>query len=129
MIGSSAGIAVSVEPPLAREAQTVRASVCWDGDCVDARSALTPGQSAVDDGCDGDGPDASCSAVMTPDGTMQGFVEVAELPLEEVDVTTVVQRRDGTELRRDVARVTPEATYPNGRECGRGGNQGRLTIP
>ncbi|TNC43276.1 hypothetical protein [Mumia zhuanghuii] len=129
MIGSSAGIAVSVEPPLAREANAVWTSVCWDGSCVETLSALVPGQAAVDQGCDGAGPDSSCSAVMTPDGTMQGFVGVAALPLKEVEVTTVVQRRDGTELRRDVARVTPEPTYPNGKDCEPGGNQVRLTLP
>ncbi|MBW9210030.1 hypothetical protein KV100_10190 [Mumia sp. zg.B21] len=128
MIGSSAGIGVSVEPPLATQAVTVRTSVCWDGVCVDDQSALTPGRVAVDQGCDGDGPDSSCGAVMRSDGTMVSFVEVPELPLERVEVTTVVQRRDGTELRRDVARVTPQATYPNGRKCGRGGNQAELSI-
>lgn len=129
MIGSSAGIVVSVEPPLAREANAVRTSVCWDGSCVETLSALAPGQAAVDQGCDGVGPDSSCSAVMTPDGTMQGFVEVSALPLEEVEVTTVVQRRDGTDLRRDVARVTPQATYPNGKGCDPGGNQARVSLP
>ncbi|QMW66511.1 hypothetical protein H4N58_00505 [Mumia sp. ZJ1417] len=129
MIASSAGIAVVVEPPLAAGAVAVRARVCWVGECVDAESPLTPGQTAVDEGCDGDDPDSVCSAVMTSDGTMQGFVEAPALPAEEVEVTAVVTRANGSEAHRAATRVTAEPTYPNGKHCDPGGNQARVTLP
>ncbi|KAA1424931.1 hypothetical protein FE697_003250 [Mumia zhuanghuii] len=128
MIGAPAGINVTVEPPLASGADTVRVRVCWDGSCVDRESALLPGQQTVDEGCGGDDPDDTCSASATPDGTMQGFVDVADLPTQEVEVTTTVLGR-GTEIHDAFARVVPEPTYPNGEDCDPGGNQASVTVP
>ncbi|WP_262851452.1 hypothetical protein [Mumia quercus] len=129
MIGSSPGVTVTVEPPLAAEATAVRLHVCWGGDCVVAESSLQPGQEAVDEGCDGDDADAVCSARATPDGTMRGFVAVETLPAQEVELNAVVLRRDGTEAHRADTRVTPAVTYPNGEHCDPGGIQTALTLP
>ncbi|MGH1564480.1 hypothetical protein [Mumia sp. DW29H23] len=129
MIGSSAGIGVTVEQPLAAQADTVRLETCWGEECVAAEAPLYPGTTVVDEGCDGDEPEAACSASSTPDGTMQGFVDVAELPADEVEVTAIVQHRDGTEAHRAVVRTTAAPTYPNGKHCDPGANQAQITLP
>ena len=79
-IGASPGVSVTVEKALATSLTGLALRVCWDGACKDYDVDLSPGSDTVDQGCDGNEPDAACSATAVPNGTLVGFVTVPALP-------------------------------------------------
>lgn len=126
-IGSASGVAVTVLAPYAKQVEGVRLEVCWSGRCTEGTVALTPGSDSVDQGCSGADPDDTCSATAVPNGTLVGFLPVPELPTGDVTVSgtvTVAERRVTlAKVRRSV-----ETTFPNGPQCGPGGNQLAVAI-
>ncbi len=57
-----------------------------------------------------------------------GFAVVRDLPRKPVHVTLVFKNQRGaTVLDRQVS-ITPQPTYPNGRNCSPGGPLARLTV-
>jgi hypothetical protein len=82
----------------------------------------------VPQGCTGDGPDAVCGASSSPDGGKRGFADVADLPESPVEVTVTLRDDEGGRLLRQKLDVTPHATYPNGRHCGKGAPQAGLVV-
>ena len=62
-----------------------------------------------------------------PNGPLVGFVELAGLPAGPITIGATLTV-DGRRVR--VAEVTriAETTYPNGPQCGAGGNQAAITI-
>jgi hypothetical protein len=126
-IGSVSGVAVTVLAPYAEQVDRVRLEVCWSGPCTEDSVELSPGSDTVDQGCSGSDPDDTCSATAVPNGTLVGFLPVPELPAAEVRVSgTVTVAGRAVELA-EVAR-TAETTYPNGPQCGPGGNQLAIAI-
>ena len=126
-IGSASGVTVRVLAPFADRVDGVRLEVCWSGPCTDATVELSPGSDTVDLGCSGPDPDDTCSATAVPNGTLVGFLSVPELPAGEVTVRgTVTVAGEPVEL----AAITRTAatTYPNGPQCGPGGNQLAVTV-
>ncbi|GGV03546.1 hypothetical protein GCM10010182_22020 [Actinomadura cremea] len=128
LIGAPAGIRVEVRPPEAARVASASLRVCWNGACETPRIELRGTSKSVPLGCDGDGPDAACGASASPDGGMAGFASVAELPKAPVDVELTLRDTAGDEMFRERLSVTPEATHPNGPDCGEGGAQAVLTM-
>ena len=127
-IGAPSGISVTVLAPYAAEVDALSLTVCWTGaDCVDGAVELAPGSDTVDQGCSGSAPDDACSATAVANGTLVGFLDVAELPARSVTIEGSVTV-DGEQ--RSLAEITKiaETTFPNGSSCPAGGNQLSLQL-
>lgn len=126
-IGSPSGIAVKVDRALAAEVTKIDLRVCWDRTCRDRDIDLSPGAEAHDQGCAGSDPESACSATMVPNGTKVGFAVVEDLPAATITVGAVITQ--AAHVRRLAAiDLSATATYPNGRDCGAGGNQAQITV-
>jgi hypothetical protein len=126
-IGSRSGVAVTVLAPYAAQVKGVRLEVCWSGPCAEDTVELSPGSDTVDQGCSGSDPDDTCSATAVPNGTLVGFLPVTELPAGEVTVRGTVTVAGRAVTLAEVTRRA-EASYPNGPQCGPGGNQLAVAI-
>jgi hypothetical protein len=126
-IGSPSGVGVTVLAPYAAQVEAVRLEVCWAGPCTEEAVELSPGADTVDQGCSGSDPDDTCSATAVPNGTLVGFLPVPGLPAGEVRVSGTVTVAGRAVALAEVAR-SARTTYPNGPQCGPGGNQLALTI-
>lgn len=124
-IGSSHGLAVTVAADVAPVRGLVL-SVCVDGACEDHAVELEPGTAAGSSSCTGSGPDDSCSAEVTPDGTQAGHVTL-ELPEGPLEIGGHY-RQGGETVELTTATVTAVASYPNGRGCGAEGTQAQVTL-
>jgi hypothetical protein len=126
-IAAPSGISVTVARNAASSITKLILTVCPGGRCRDHVVELTPGSDSVDAGCDGQGPDAACSATAVPNGTQVGFVEIADLPVGRVAVGATLTSKAGIR-RYDRIRVQVDETYPNGPSCPAGRNQGRISV-
>ena len=126
-IGSVSGVAVTVLAPYAEQVDRVRLEVCWSGPCTEDTVELSPGSDTVDQGCSGTDPDDTCSATAVPNGTLVGFLPVPELPAGPATVRGTVTV-DGRSVALAKVTRTAETTYPNGPQCGPGGNQLAVAI-
>ncbi|MFD0686540.1 hypothetical protein [Actinomadura fibrosa] len=127
-IGSAPGIGLSVRAPDAARVSSASLRVCWDGTCREPALELRPSSTAVPAGCDGDGPDAACGAVSSPDGGKTGFAQVTGLPKAPVRAVLVLRDARGRTVLDRRIDLTPKATFPNGPHCGEGGPQAALTV-
>jgi hypothetical protein len=127
LIGSLAGVRVSVVKELAPKVRSVRLTVCWSGSCQEHPVDLQPGSVTVDQGCSGSGPDAACSATAVPDGTSVGFVEITDLPDGPITVSATGVRAGKTVGWPEVT-VPTVLTEPNGPGCGGGARQAAVTV-
>lgn len=121
MIGSLVGIGLDVEPPLGKRVERATMRVCWDGKCQTPKLTLRPATTAA--------PASSCcGASAAPTGGKHGFAEIPKLPKQEVRVDVVLYDDAGKRVLAQQVRVTPKATYPNGKDCGEGGPQAQLVV-
>ncbi len=126
-IGSASGVNVLVEAPAAPNVTALELRICWSGQCHMRAVELSPGSDTVDQGCNGTDPDSVCSATAVPNGMKVAFVDVADLPVGELSISATVT--GGSKQRQlDAITVQSAATYPNGPQCGAGGNQANLTV-
>ena len=122
-IGAPSGVSVTVLAPYAADVDALSLTICWTGaDCVESAVDLMPGSDTVDQGCSGTEPDDTCSATAVPNGTLVGFLDVAGLPAGPVTVEGTVTAGGKQRRLAEISR-TAETTYPNGPQCGPGGNQ------
>ena len=126
-IGSASGVTVSVVAPYAEQVDRVLLEVCWSDPCTEGDVQLRPGSDTVDQGCSGPDPDDTCSATAVPNGTLVGFLDVPDLPAGEVRVSGTVTV-DGQPVALAEVTRSAETTYPNGPQCGPGGNQLAVAI-
>jgi hypothetical protein len=126
-IGSASGVTVTVLAPYAEQVDRVHLEVCWSGPCSEGDVELSPGRDTVDQGCSGPDPDDTCSATAVPNRTLVGFLPVPGLPAGEVRVSGTVTIPGRAVPLAEVTR-TAATTYPNGPQCGPGGNQLAITI-
>ncbi len=126
-IGASPGVGVTVEKATAANVTALSLRVCWAGDCTDHDVALAPGSDSIDQGCEGDEPDAACSATVVPNGTLVGFAEVPGLPVGEVLIGASVERGERSSRLPEVA-IQAGTSYPNGPQCEPAANQAQVTI-
>ena len=127
-IGAPSGISVTVAADLAEDVETLSLAVCTPGGCADHRVELSPGSDAVNAGCAGDEPDAPCSATMTPNATLVGFVELPDLSAGTIEVGATVTGQDTDAQTFPPVEVAVEPTYPNGPQCPAEGNQALVTL-
>ena len=126
-IGAPSGVSVTVDADIAPGVEALQVSACWGGTCTTRPVELNPGYDSIDQGCDGTQPDAACSASASPNGTLVGFLDVADLPVGQITVRATAQLADRKRAFAD-ASVTAETVYPNGPNCPGAGNQVKVTI-
>ncbi|MEV5825286.1 hypothetical protein AB0L25_06910 [Spirillospora sp. NPDC052242] len=118
------GVRVEVRPPDAARIESASLQVCWDGVCRTPGIELGPSTTSVPQGCDGEGPDAVCSASASPDGGKTGFAQVEGLPGEPVEVRIALRDGRGEAVIEKRLRVTPKG---DDSECPQG-PQARLIV-
>ncbi|MEU6011238.1 hypothetical protein [Streptomyces sp. NPDC047453] len=137
LIGALVGIRVEVSPELANRVADATLTACWDGTCrkrtlqlqeTSLEEPATPGNPVM--------TTESATAEESPAGrtpqtrepSMPGFAVITDLPSKPIHVTLVFKNKRGaTVLNRQIS-MTPQPTYPNGRDCPPEGNQARLTV-
>ncbi|MDI2128444.1 hypothetical protein [Yinghuangia seranimata] len=123
-VGTLVGITLDIAPPYADQIAGAHMRTCWDGACKDADVILSPSSRTDPKGCTGE----MCSAQVVFTGGKNGAAPVPGLPGTPVQVTlTLTPASGGAPLVRELA-VTPTASYPNGKDCGSDGFQGRVAV-
>ncbi|MGF6835864.1 hypothetical protein QF015_004065 [Paenarthrobacter sp. TE4293] len=115
-IGHIAGVSLTVAANYAAQVGTLRLKACQDGSCTEKDVVLYPGATAVDQGCT---PDGVCSATSSPDGTLQGSIELPALSENPLEATVTGASPTGTMLPERTLTFTPKGGYPYGEQCGR----------
>jgi hypothetical protein len=126
-IGSVSGVSVTVLAPYAAQVDGLGLEVYWAGHCEEPEVELAPGSDTVDQGCSGPDPEDTCSATAVPNGTKVGFAEVTGLPAGPITIAGTLTV-DGRRVQLAEVSRTAETTYPNGPQCGAGGNQAAIEI-
>lgn len=127
-IGAQSGIGVEVAQPRALEATQAAVKVCWDGTCEDQTVELYDATDSVDQGCQGDDPDDTCSAQAEPTGDKYGFMDLANLPESSVVITVSLQDAQGSEVFDGATTLTPARVFPNGPDCPGEAVQATVTV-
>jgi hypothetical protein len=136
-IAARSGVGVTVAAELAPQVTGVHLIVCWSGQCVEDSVELSPGTTAVDQGCESPetdgaagtaGPDTACSAVLEPDGTLVGFLDIPDLPAEQLEITALASTADGGMLPERTTTAPAELVFPNGPGCGGEAPQVSVTL-
>jgi hypothetical protein len=134
-IAARSGVGVTVAAELAPEVTGVHLIVCWSGQCVEDSVELSPGTTAVDRGCESPGPDGAaagpdtvCSAGLEPDGTLVGFLDIPDLPAEQLEITALAATADGGMLPERTTTAPAELVFPNGPGCGGEAPQVSVTL-
>ncbi|MGF4044456.1 hypothetical protein ACX800_15155 [Paenarthrobacter nitroguajacolicus] len=115
-IGHVAGVSLTVAADYADDVASLRLKACQDGICTEKDLMLNPGATAVDQGCT---PDGVCSATSSPDGTLQGFLELPALSESPLEATVTGTSPAGIALPLRTLTFTPTGDYPYGEQCGR----------
>ncbi|WP_309073965.1 hypothetical protein [Paenarthrobacter sp.] len=115
-IGHVAGVSVTVAANYADDVASLRLKACQDGICTEKDVLLNPGATAVDQGCT---PDGVCSATSSPDGTLQGFLELPALSETPLEASVTGTSQAGIALPARAVTLTPKGEYPYGEQCGR----------
>ncbi|WP_327128785.1 hypothetical protein [Streptomyces sp. NBC_01727] len=138
LLGTPAGIRVEVHPELAHRVAVATLIACWDAACQEGTLQLretwsevpaTPGNLVM--------TTDTATATVSPDlrnpqtpetFSRPGFAVVPDLPGKPVHVRLVFKNQRGATLLDRKINITPQPTYPNGRNCSPGGHQARLTV-
>jgi hypothetical protein len=114
-IGHIAGVSLTASASYAKDVGSLRLKACQDGVCTDKELVLHPGSTAVDQGCS---PEGVCSATSSPDGTLQGFLEMPALSESPIEATVSGTSPAGTALPIRTLSFAPRGSYPYGEQCG-----------
>jgi hypothetical protein len=115
-------VALTVAASYVPTVKTVHLKACQDGTCREADLELVPGSVSVDLGCEpGSGPDGTCSATSSPDGTLRGMLMMDVLTESRIDATATgtSTATAGVPLPERELSFMPKAAYPFGEQCGK----------
>lgn len=115
-IARATGVSLTVAATYAGDVGSLRLKACQDGSCTGKELVLHPGSVAVDQGCS---PEGVCSATSSPDGTLQGFMELQALSEAPMQATVSGTSAAGAALPMRTLTFTPKGDYPFGEQCGR----------
>lgn len=110
-------VSLTVAADYVPSVKTVHLRACQDGACREADLELMPGTIAVDQGCE-PGPDGTCSAIASPDGTLYGVLYMDTLTRSPIDATASGIGRGGAPLPVRKLTFTPRSNFPYGMQCG-----------
>ncbi|MFE4537302.1 hypothetical protein ACFRKB_19820 [Streptomyces scopuliridis] len=138
LMDSPAGIRVEVHPELANAVADATLTACWDGTCRQRTLRLretyseespTPGNPVMTTESPTTPETPAARAPQTPKPfNWPGFVLLPDLPGKPIHVRLVFRNQQGATVLDRPITVTPQLTYPNGRDCSPGGHQGRLKV-
>ncbi|WP_115788514.1 hypothetical protein [Arthrobacter silvisoli] len=97
--------------------QGVHLRACQDGTCKEADLKLMPGSRSIPQACS-TGPDGSCSATMSPDGTMYGLLDMGVLTASPISAKVTGTASTGRPLPVRTLDFTPKSLKPFGEKCG-----------
>jgi hypothetical protein len=133
-----AGIRVEVHPELANRVADAALMVCWDGTCRKrtlhlrktwAEKPSTPGNPVMTTESATATESAEARTPQAPESLIwPGFAVVRDLPGKPIQVTLVLKDQQGATMLDRRINITPQPTYPNGRNCSPGGHQAHLTV-
>lgn len=113
-------VALTVAASYVPTVGSIHLKACQDGTCREADLELMPGTTAVDLGCEPlAGPDGTCSATSSPDGTLTGMLMMDVLTESRIDATATGTSTAGTPLPERTLSFLPRAEYPYGEQCGK----------
>ncbi|GAA3271596.1 hypothetical protein [Paenarthrobacter aurescens] len=115
-IGHVAGVSLTVAADYAPEVASLRLKACQDGICTEKDLMLNPGATSVDEGCT---PDGVCSATSSPDGTLQGFLELPALSENSLEASVTGISPAGLAIPGRTVMFKPKGEFPYGEQCGR----------
>ncbi|MFC8039832.1 hypothetical protein ACFUOZ_10805 [Paenarthrobacter sp. NPDC057355] len=115
-IGHIAAVSLTVTADYVNQVGSLRLKACQDAACTEKDLMLNPGAVTSDEKCT---PDGVCSATSSPDGTLQGFVELPSLSESPMEVTVSGVSKTGAALPVRTVSFTPRGSYPYGEKCGR----------
>lgn len=137
LMDTPAGIRVEVHPDLASRVAGATLTACWEDTCRKRTLQLRQRRSA-EPATPGNPVMTTESATATEDPAAPpdvperfvwpGFADVRDLPGKPVRVTLVFKDERGATMFDRQITVTPQPTYPNGRECSPGGHQAHLRV-
>jgi hypothetical protein len=110
-------VSLTVDADYVSAVKTVHLKACQDGSCREADLDLRPGTVAVDQGCE-PGPEGSCSATVSPNGTLYGVLYMDTLTRSPIQATASGTGRGGVPLPVRRLTFTPKSNYPYGMQCG-----------
>ncbi|MFJ8083285.1 hypothetical protein ACIQ6Y_22100 [Streptomyces sp. NPDC096205] len=133
LIGSPSGIGVEIAPSLARTAAAADLTACWDAVCRTTALRLREDPAPVADDpvmtTESAAPPATPpTAEATERPVRPGFAELDDLPAGPVRVTLELRGDRGRTVLERRTTVTPQVTYPNGRDCSPGGRQAQVAL-
>jgi hypothetical protein len=127
-IGAQSGLGVTVDREIAAGVTGLTLRICDGSACSVGTVELLPGSETIPSPCPTDGgPDTTCSAESTPDGTLVGFVAVDTLPSGSITVSGTLSR-GAKRAKLASAQVTASVVYPNGPGCDGEANQAQIVI-
>ncbi|OFI39363.1 hypothetical protein BIU82_14870 [Arthrobacter sp. SW1] len=97
--------------------QSVHLRACQDGKCKEADLELRPGSRAVPQACS-TGPDGTCSATMSPDGTIYGMLDMGVLTASPISAKVTGTASSGRPLPVGTLEFTPKSLKPFSEKCG-----------
>ncbi|BCK67443.1 hypothetical protein Srufu_013960 [Streptomyces libani subsp. rufus] len=138
LMDAPAGIRVKVSPELEKRVAEATLTACWDDTCRkrtlqmrETRRAeqATPGNPVMTTESATATASPAARIPQTPEpNAWPGFAVVRDLPRKPIRIALVFKNQQGaTVLDRQIS-LTPQPTYPNGRNCSPGGHQARLTV-
>ncbi|MBT2511970.1 hypothetical protein [Arthrobacter sp. ISL-30] len=111
-------VSLTIPASYAPSVKAVHLKACQEETCKEGNLELMPGTVSVDQGCE-PGPDGSCSATASPDGTLRGMLMMDALTESPINATASATASDGNPLPVHSLTFTPKAEYPFGAHCGK----------
>ncbi|WP_051479030.1 hypothetical protein [Arthrobacter sp. H5] len=120
-MGALHGFSLTIAKEMTPDITDPVLEVC-DSTCRTLPIELTEGSDTVEQGCTGDNPEDSCSAISVPNGTLVASINDPTLTTAEVTLTLTNGSTEYT------LTATPEMVYPNGQDCPAAGPQLSLLL-
>lgn len=117
-IGQAPVVSLTIPADYVSQVKGVHLKACQDGNCKQSDLELMPGMTSVDQGCE-PGPNGSCSATSSPDGTLRGMLMMDVLSESPINATAKTTAPDGSARPEHSLTFTPKDEYPFGRQCGK----------
>ncbi|MGW7469954.1 hypothetical protein ACWGJT_36155 [Streptomyces xantholiticus] len=138
LMDAPAGIRVDVHPDAANGVADATLTACWDETCRERTLQLrgtrpeepaTPGNPVMTTESATAAESRAVRTPQTPEPMVRpDFAVVRDLPGKPIHVTLVFRNQRGATVLDRRIDVTPQPTYPNGRNCSPGGHQAGLTV-
>lgn len=109
-------VSLTIAADYAPAVKTVHLKACQDGKCREADLELRPGGVSVPQSCRPE-PEGACSAVSSPDGARDGFLNMGTLTASLINAEVTGSDANGRPLPIRTLDFTPKSAKPWGEQC------------